>query len=79
MYARQVDVIPIDEAYEHLAKSIVIQAIEDYRKALHKDPKKLIPIEKFFLSDWCYILSGWDGEYLIELLKEQEGVTNGIH
>ena len=35
MLAKQIDTVPIDEAYEHLAKSIVIQAIEDYRKILN--------------------------------------------
>lgn len=72
----------IEEAYDHLAKSIVIQAIEDYRKALRKPNKykktinNLKALEKFFLSEWCYHLSGWDGNYIIELIKEQEGKTN---
>ena len=84
MLAKQIDTVPIDEAYEHLAKSIVIQAIEDYRKILNlirKQQNKIAKrkkkdLEKFFLSDWCYLLSGWDGEELMQIIQEQEGAKN---
>lgn len=78
--ASQITDLTIDEAFEHLAKSIVIQAIEDYRFVLKHNKKRYtsraqynqIELEKFFLSDWCYILSGYDGQYLMDLIQEQE-------
>ncbi len=84
MRAKQITDIPIEEAYEHLAKSIVIQAIEDYRKILH-NPRvnnyqrvrgNKLALESFFRSDWCYLLSGYNGEYLIEIIQEQEGIIH---
>lgn len=82
--ANQITDVSEDEAYQHLAKSIVIQAIEDYRKVLHNikiDRYRQIKsdkaeIEHFFRSDWCYILSNWDGETLMNLIKQQEGITD---
>ena len=79
--AREIDYVTEDEAYEHLAKSIIIQAIEDYRNILngksidrhvnlYKDKKE---VERFFLSQWFALLSEWDGETLMKLLQEQEG------
>lgn len=84
MDARDLDIIPIEEAYEHLAKSIVIQAIDDYRRVLHDKPllrggnylRDKGKIEKFFRSEWFYALSDWDGLTLMKLIKKQEGVKN---
>lgn len=78
--ARQLDYLTEDEAYEHLAKSIVIQAIEDYRNALHGKAinrhvnvlKDKTELEIFFKSEWYKMLSDWDGKALIELIKKQE-------
>ena len=78
--ARQIDTVTIDEAFDHLAKSIVIQAISDYREVLHNKRIKYLSrakynqteLEKFFLSDWCHMLSGYDGQRLINIIKEQE-------
>lgn len=85
MDARDLDIIPIEEAYDHLAKSIVIQAIDDYRRILNHQPfirggsyqKNKKEIEKFFLSEWFIQLCDWDGKTLMELLKEQEGYQDG--
>lgn len=84
MHARELDIIPIEEAYEHLAKSIVIQAIDDYRTVLHGKPlfrggnyrKHQVEIEKFFKSEWFLALCDWDGLTLMKIIKEQEGVNN---
>ena len=80
MVIKEITTVTIEEAYEHLAKSIVIQAIEDYRecltygyiKHLSKNKYNTKEIEKFFKSDWFYILSGGlNGEHLILILQEQ--------
>lgn len=80
MKAKQIEYITIDEAFDHFAKSIVIQAIDDYREVLrtqrirytsHKKYNQT-ELENFFRSDWCYLLSGYDGEELIELIRKQE-------
>ena len=82
--AQQYDLLSEDEAYEHLAASIIIQAIEDYRNALNgisinrhvNVGKDRAEIEKFFRSEWFRFLSDLDGKTLIKQLKEQEGVSN---
>lgn len=79
MIAAEIETVTIEEAFEHLAKSIVIQAIEDYReclkygriKLLSKNKYNIQEIEKFFKSDWFHILSGMNGERLIKILQEQ--------
>ncbi len=66
-----------DEAYDHLAKEICANAIKDYRQALQNNTKKEIhPLERFFRSDWFYLLSNLDGEGLIQLIKEQENYND---
>ncbi len=80
MRAKDLDILPIDEAYEHLAKSIVVQAIEDYRRVLHGTPlfrggnymKHQKEIERFFKSEWFSMLCDWDGITLMKIIKEQE-------
>lgn len=84
MDARDLDILPIEDAYDHLAKSIVIQAIEDYRRVLHGIPlfrggnymKHRKEIERFFRSEWFSMLCDWDGITLMKTVKEQEGVKN---
>lgn len=62
-----------DEAYDHLAKEICAQAIKDYRKAIQYDKKRLQKeVERFFLSDWFHLLSNMNGEFLIEIIRQQE-------
>ena len=82
--AREIDIIPIEEAYNHLAKSIVIQAITDYREVLNNQRIKKLSkakynkaeLEKFFRSEWYRLLSDLDGERLISLIKEQENYND---
>ena len=74
-----------EEAYENLANAIVLLAVEDYRKELKsikqypQKKEKAIDnakkIEKFFRSGWYGVLTGVDGEYLIQRLREEAGIT----
>lgn len=76
----KVEIKTIDDAFQHLAKSIVIQAIKDYREILRTNRIKKLSrakynqkeLENFFLSEWYYALSDFDGQRLINILKEQE-------
>ena len=69
----------IEEAYRNLADAIVIQAAEDYRKALngktyyeHKTPKMVMrEVERFFHSSWFHALTKLDGDFLIEQLQRE--------
>ena len=68
----------IEEAYCNLANAIVIQAADDYRKALdgktysNKKPKTVIKeVEKFFHSAWYRMLTNIDGDFLIEQLHRE--------
>ena len=69
---------PIEMAYEDLANAIVTQAAHDYRNALNgksyseKSPSKIIKeIEKFFRSEYFETLTKVNGEYLIDMLKQE--------
>jgi hypothetical protein len=67
--------------YENLANAIVIQACKDYRKAYkrflrkersaHNDTSELQELECFFRSNWYKTLTGIDGEYLMERLRQE--------
>ena len=84
MDARDLDILPIEDAYNHLAKSIVIQAVEDYRQTLHGKPlfrggnyhRHKKEIERFFQSEWFSMLCDWDGITLMHLIRKQEGVKD---
>ena len=60
-----------DENYEKLAEAIIVRAIIDYRKSKDEEVKK--SIERFFRSEWFYVLTNLDGEMLIKRLKREEG------
>ena len=70
----------IGDSCENLANAIVIQAAEDYRRALKtlkgcsKD-KDAIAVkeecERFFQSDWFTVLTTLNGEWLMRKLKEE--------
>ena len=71
----------MQENWESLAQAIVRAAAEEYRAALRSmrlNPGKRRPratarkIERFFRSGWFEILTGVNGEYLIQKLKEEE-------
>ena len=60
------------EAYECLRAEIVKAAVFDYKKALRKSDRlgvvcgEQINLEKWFLSKWGQMLSGDNGEFIIE-------------
>lgn len=58
--------------YENLANAIIIQAAEDYRKALNDSAQReQRTIERFFRSEWFGVLTGLDPETLIRKLKQE--------
>ena len=68
------------DPYENLANAIVLQAVDDYRKALKavkRNPQsrsaidEALSIERFFRSDWFGVLTSVNGEYLIKRLQEE--------
>ena len=66
--------------YENVRVAIIEQAITDYKRALKKRQRgSIISLERFFLSSWGEMISGGNGEYIIEQVKKQirEGATNG--
>lgn len=74
------DIRNTGDPYRDLATAIVLQAVEDYRKALQKiqeskhdiDAKiEADKIEKFFHSEWFEALSPLDGQYLLEQLQKE--------
>ncbi|MBP3210194.1 MAG: hypothetical protein J6M64_09875 [Oscillospiraceae bacterium] len=73
-----------DEQYFHeeLANAIIIRAVKDWREAVRilkeypGDPDALSTIretEKFFLSAYYATLTTYDGEILLNRLKEEAG------
>lgn len=60
------------EPYQELANAIIIQAANDYRKALKYDDRGMKrDCLRFFRSEWFQILTKIDGEALIEKLKSE--------
>lgn len=65
--------------YQHLIEAIIIQAAEDYRKALRgktydsnlSDEKIVTECEDFFRSEWYRDLTKVNGEMLIKKLREE--------
>lgn len=64
--------MPNDIGYENLAIAIVVQAYDDYKKALRrKDRREIKSIETFFYSDFCYLLTSIEPSYLINNAKRE--------
>ena len=67
----------IDKAYENLAHAIVLQAVDDYRKALRGkrtfDGVIIFPekVERFFLSKWFMHLTTIEGQTIINRLQKE--------
>lgn len=69
----------IELAYCNLANAIIVQAADDYRKALDgktyyykKSTLSIIKdVEKFFHSSWYRELTKVDGDFLIEQLHRE--------
>ena len=69
---------PIDEAYQNLANTVILKAVDDYRNALMgigylgASPEYIIKeVETFFRSHYFEILTKVKGDYLIRKLKEE--------
>lgn len=80
LIANQIDYVTEEEAYQHLAKGIIIQAIEDYRRVLNGETlynygrveRDRGELENFFKSQWCYALGDWDGVAIMQIIQKQE-------
>ena len=68
------------DCYENLANAIVLQAVKDYKAALHTledypessfAKHEIVVQEKFFHSQWFGILTDLDPERLISGVKER--------
>lgn len=62
------------DGYGNIRVAILEQAIDDYRGALiNGDQYKITTLENWFLSEWGECLSGGNGAYIIEKVKQQLG------
>ena len=67
-----------DIGYENLAVAIVVQAYDDYKKALkRKDRREIKSIERFFYSDFYSLLTSIEPSYLINNAKREVRKKNG--
>ena len=67
-----------DIGYEMLAAAIVVQAYDDYKKALkRKDRREIKSIERFFYSDFYSLLTSIEPSYLISNAKREVRKKNG--
>ena len=63
-------------AYERIRTEIVKSAVNDYKNALRKSDRlrcvceAQIALEEWFLSSWGQLLSGDNGEYIIEKCRK---------
>ena len=73
------EVVDYMENYKMLAVAIVTSMIKKYKTALRHNRKCDIEYcERWFNSDWCYLLSDMDGEYIIKSIRKavQDEKTN---
>ena len=67
-----------DIGYEMLAVAIVVQAYDDYKKALkRKDRREIKSIERFFYSNFYSLLTSIEPSYLINNAKREVRKKNG--
>lgn len=60
----------MDEGYKELAAAIVERAVWDYRNALkRKNNSEVHRLEKFFLSGWFELLSDYDGDEIMRIIR----------
>ena len=60
----------MDESYKELAAAIVERAVWDYRNALkYKKKSEIHSLEKFFLSGWFELLSDYDGDEIMRIIR----------
>ena len=70
--------MPNDIGYEMLAVAIVVQAYDDYKKALkRKDRREIKSIERFFYSDFYSLLTSIEPSYLINNARREVRNKNG--
>ena len=65
--------------YYSLASAVVEPVINEYKKALKaNDTFTIKRCERWFMSEWCYLLSGMDGDYIINACRKvvQDEKTN---
>lgn len=67
-----------EESLENLVNGIIMQAVNDYRKALSEfssdgksDTDVIAKCERFFRSEWFRVLTNVDGEYLITNIRKE--------
>lgn len=61
------------DGYANTRYAIIKQAIDDYKWALRRNaPCEISYLERFFLSEWGEFLSGNNGAYIIEKVKQEE-------
>ena len=68
------------DPYEVLANAIIVQAVDDYRRALHyfnlrpnneKYQARVEELEAFFYTSWFGTLTALDPDALIEKLRKE--------
>ena len=60
-----------EENYRFLCVAVVTQVIEEYKDALRNNiGYKISYCERWLKSDWCYLLSGMDGDYIIKSVRK---------
>ena len=65
------DTMAFEENYRFLCVAVVTQVIEEYKDALRNNLKpRILYYEKWLRSDWCYLLSGMDGDYIINSVRK---------
>ena len=63
----------IEQGYQALANAIVIQAAEDYRKAIRGFKiADMYAIRRFFHSKWYQTLTNVDGDFIINGIEREE-------
>jgi hypothetical protein len=75
---KQQEASGMEDGYEALVQAIVLQAMEDYRRAsrsLRRRPDRasaramIRDVEQFFCSMWFVRITGLDGNEILEKLK----------
>lgn len=63
----------LEQGYQALANAIVVQACEDYRRAIRNfDVSKMYAIRRFFHSRWYEQLTNVNGDYILKRIEQEE-------
>ena len=80
--AKSPSMLDIDDAamiktmdnYERLAFAIILQAVKDYRRAVHNEKMGVVKeCERFFTGSWFEALSELPGSLILEKLRQEDG------